>query len=108
MPPEVVPEAPQLTMTDPEGLQVTLTRLNPGPRMSEAVTVGETALMVENCLSISEGFSPVLALTSNRPPSRGAARQAFKNYIAENPDKWGLPWHQVVALSLSETFPCSH
>ncbi|MDZ4310744.1 MAG: hypothetical protein U1A24_09340 [Cypionkella sp.] len=68
---------------------------------------GIISIMVENCLSISEGFSPVPALTSDRPPSRGAARQAFKNYMAENPDKWGLPWHQVVALSLSETFPCA-
>ena len=68
---------------------------------------GVTAILIENCLSLGQGFSPVTQLTSKRPPSRGAARQAFKNYMASNPDKWGLPWHQVVALSISETFPCT-
>lgn len=68
---------------------------------------GVVAIMVENCLSIREGFVPVPILSSGVAPSKGAARQAFKNYMAANPDKWGLPWHHAVALAISQAFPCT-
>ena len=68
---------------------------------------GVISTMIDNCLSVGEGFSPAAVLSSDGPPSRGAARQAFKNYMEANPDSWGLPWHRAVALSLSETFPCT-
>lgn len=67
---------------------------------------GITHMMVENCLSITRGFKPLPLLTSEKPPSRGAARQAFRNFMNANPDKWGLPWHHAVSMALSESFPC--
>ena len=63
-------------------------------------------MMVENCMSIAHGFKPLPLFTSERPPSRGAARQAFVNFMNANPDKWGLPWHHAVSMALSKNFPC--
>lgn len=67
---------------------------------------GVTSIMVENCLSVDKGFNPLPILTSESPPSRGAARQAFINYMEASPDKWGLPWHVAVSAALADTFPC--
>lgn len=67
---------------------------------------GVTSIMIENCLSVDNGFEPLPALASGRPPSRGAARQAFVNFMDANPDKWGLPWHVALSLALSDAFPC--
>lgn len=67
---------------------------------------GLVNIMIENCLSIEEGFSPAPLLTASLPPSRGALRQAFTNFMEENPAKWGLPWHVVAAMAASEAFPC--
>ncbi len=69
---------------------------------------GIIMMSVENCMSIKDGFSPTPLLTSSAPPSRGAARQAFINFMEDNPQSWSLPWHQAVALSLSATFPCEN
>lgn len=67
---------------------------------------GVVSMMIENCSSVTHGFKPFPLLASGRPPSRGATRQAFINFIEANPDKWGLPWHVTVSMALSEAFPC--
>ena len=67
---------------------------------------GVTSIMVENCLSMEQGFDPLPILSSQLPPSKGAARQAFMNFMEKNPDVWGLPWHMPLSLALAETFPC--
>lgn len=67
---------------------------------------GVSSVMIENCRSIERGFSPVPILTSESPPSRGAAKQAFINFMKANPKQWALPWGAALALALSETFPC--
>lgn len=63
-------------------------------------------MMVYNCMSIDSGFKPYPLLTSEKPPSRGAAKKAFLNFMDANPDKWGMPWNIVVSMALSENFPC--
>lgn len=68
---------------------------------------GLTSIMVENCASREFGYEPSPLLSATRPPSKGAIRQAFINFIEANPDKWGLPWHHAAALAVSEAFPCS-
>jgi len=67
---------------------------------------GLSAVMIENCLSIEHGYKPVKLLAASAPPSRGAAKQAFINFMTSNPDKWGLPWHVATAMALSTNFPC--
>lgn len=67
---------------------------------------GVVSMMIENCMSIVQGFEPMHLFASEIPPSRGAARQAFINFMKTNPDKWGLPWHIAVTMALSESFPC--
>ena len=68
---------------------------------------GVINIMIENCRSKSEGYTPSSIFTSKGPPSNKAARQAFQNYMETNPDKWGISWHIVVALAISEVFPCT-
>lgn len=81
------------------------------PKMQSIVCTfriqGIVSVMIENCLSIDQGYSPATILTSEIPPSKGAARQAFTNYMEANPDKWGLPWHIGLSMALSDTFPCN-
>lgn len=69
---------------------------------------GVSVMASENCWSILDGHSPLSDLAASPPPSRGAARQAFLNFMEENPQVWDLPWHKAVALSLSTTFPCEN
>jgi hypothetical protein len=45
---------------------------------------GIIMMSVENCMSIKDGFPPTPLLTSSAPPSRGAARQAFINFMEDN------------------------
>lgn len=67
---------------------------------------GVVSMTIENCRSISAGYSPFPAFTSAVPPSKGASRQAFLNYMEDNPQVWDQVWHSVVAMALSEAFPC--
>lgn len=67
---------------------------------------GVVSMMIENCLSIPHGFKPVPLFTSAVPPSRGAIRQAYINFMEANPDKWGRSWHISVSMAISEAFPC--
>ncbi|MEP3350180.1 MAG: hypothetical protein ABJM86_03080 [Hyphomicrobiales bacterium] len=69
---------------------------------------GVSSMMIHNCASINQGFSPFPVLSSERPPSRGAAKQAFINFMQANPSKWALPWETALAHALSETFPCEN
>lgn len=63
--------------------------------------------MIENCGSRALGYQPVPGLSASPAPSRGALRQAFKNYMEAHPEEWGLPWHIVAAKATSEAFPCT-
>lgn len=67
---------------------------------------GATQLMMENCTSFEDGFNPLPSLSASAPPSRGAARQAFTDFMEANPQTWGWPWHVAVASALPTTFPC--
>ncbi len=67
---------------------------------------GVTEVMMGNCASASMGFQPAPDLSASKPPSRGAIRQAFLNYIEDHPEHWGLPWAQVAAMAISRNFPC--
>lgn len=69
---------------------------------------GASVILNENCRSIESGFAPAESLSSNSPPSQGAARQAFVNFMEDNPDNWGLPWHVAVSLAISRNFPCTN
>lgn len=69
---------------------------------------GLISAMTANCGSIAEGYNPAPVLTAGNPASRGAARQAFKNYMEDHPEQWGLPWHMVAAAAISSTFPCEN
>lgn len=67
---------------------------------------GVTEVMIGNCASASMGFQPAPELSASKPPSRGAIRQAFLNYMDDHPEHWGLPWAQVAAMAVSSSFPC--
>jgi hypothetical protein len=67
---------------------------------------GVTEVMMGNCASASMGFQPAPDLSASKPPSRGAIRQAFLNYMEDHPEHWGLPWAQVAAMAISGSFPC--
>lgn len=67
---------------------------------------GVVLTMVENCLSHEQGYTPNSVLSVRLPPSTGAARQAFVNYMTENRAAWGTSWHHAVYFALSEEFPC--
>lgn len=69
---------------------------------------GVAEMMVKNCSSMELGYTPVQELSSNKPPSIRALRQAFINYMEDNPEEWGRPWFDVAALATSETFPCPY
>lgn len=61
-----------------------------------------------NCTSRAGGYQPAPTLTARVVSSRGAARQAFINYMEDHPDIWNDYWAVAVALALSETFPCEN
>lgn len=67
---------------------------------------GVTEVMMGNCASASMGYQPAPELSASKPPSRGAIRQAFLNYMEDHPEHWGLPWAQVAAMAVSSSFPC--
>jgi hypothetical protein len=67
---------------------------------------GLTDVMIGNCASVAMGFQPSPALSASRPPSRGAVRQAFLNFMEDHPEHWGVPWAQAAAMAVSGSFPC--
>jgi hypothetical protein len=67
---------------------------------------GVTEVMMGNCASASMGYQPAPELSASKPPSKGAIRQAFLNYMEDHPEHWGLPWAQVAAMAVSSSFPC--
>ena len=67
---------------------------------------GVAEVMSRNCLTSTQGFQPHPAFTAMPPRSRGAMRQAFKNYMRENPHVWDARWAIAVMAALSEAFPC--
>lgn len=67
---------------------------------------GVLTIMGENCTSKQSGYDPVPTLSALPPTSNRAARQAFINYMKDNPSDWGLPWHVAVARAISAEFPC--
>lgn len=67
---------------------------------------GVANIMIENCASTASGYQPAPALSASPPPSRGALRQAFMNYVEAHPAEWGEPWHIVAARATSGNFPC--
>lgn len=67
---------------------------------------GVTEVMMGNCASASMGYQPAPELSASKPPSRGAIRQAFLNYMEDHPEHWGLPWAQVATMAVSNSFPC--
>lgn len=69
---------------------------------------GITNILILNCGSINDGFSPAPNLTAGFPPSKGAVRQAYKNFMEENPELWGKYWSDIAALAISTTFPCEN
>jgi len=68
---------------------------------------GVVDTMMWNCSTRNGGYDPAPSLTAGDVPSKGSARQAFKNYMADHPERWGEPWSLVAALAISETFPCT-
>lgn len=69
---------------------------------------GAVELMIMNCSSVVDGRDPDRRLSSGKPPSMGAMRQAFINYMNGHPEVWGQPWFEAVAGAASETFPCPY
>lgn len=67
---------------------------------------GVLTIMGENCASKQAGYDPVPDLSALPPASNRAARQAFINYMKDNPADWGLPWHVALARAISAEFPC--
>ena len=67
---------------------------------------GLAEAMGGNCQSMKEGYRPAPYLSIAAPPSRGAIRQAFKNYAEAHPELWGEWWSSVAAIALAQTFPC--
>ncbi|MEP3055804.1 hypothetical protein [Ascidiaceihabitans sp.] len=67
---------------------------------------GIIEIMIQNCLSQAHGFTPLSSLTMAKPPSLGAAKQAYINYMNANPQIWGSFWSHAVIPALSEAFPC--
>lgn len=67
---------------------------------------GVLSIMGENCASKQVGYDPVPTLMASPPSSNRAARQAFINYMKDNPSDWGLTWYFVLAKAMSEEFPC--
>jgi hypothetical protein len=68
---------------------------------------GVIQMMTANCETVEHGFNPAPFLSAEAPPSGGASRQTFINFMEANPDRWGMPWDIVVAMAISESFPCT-
>jgi hypothetical protein len=69
---------------------------------------GVAEMMLHNCFSRETGFSPAPVLSAQISGSRGAIRQAFVNFMEDNPAMWGEHWSTVVAVAFSENFPCEN
>ena len=69
---------------------------------------GVVEMMIMNCSSVVDGMDPDRGLSAGKPPSMGAMRQAYVNYMKDHPEVWGRPWFEVVAGAASETFPCPY
>ena len=67
---------------------------------------GVVSIMVENCLTRKQGLDPAPVMTASPPPSIGAVKQAYRNFLRDSPELWGLPWHHAAMMAISEAFPC--
>ena len=80
--------------------------------VSEVVCIsrlwGVGQVMIFNCQSEEAGYRVPEDLKMSGNISHGAARQAFINYMRDNPQDWGLHWAQVASFALSQTFPCEN
>lgn len=67
---------------------------------------GVVSMMIMNCLLSGEDFLPNPRLSASPPVSNKAIQQTFLNFMKERPELWSEHWATVLAVSISDTFPC--